>query len=188
MNRFSRFCAGVAVFLTVLGVSSCSPSSSSHPSWGYGSGGPTIVGADQPNYQLISLLRDKQVYSLLAVCGSSSGGCSGSSGIPSGYWSARKDGRRIDWRFSSPDEKSVKLVIDGQEFDVPRGALFLISVADTPSRVEQLTIDPGQLQAAWEAISLMGLATADPQIAKFLDACKLSKPAEPGSVLSRGDS
>jgi hypothetical protein len=65
------------------------------------------------------------------------------------------------------------VIIDGQEFDLSGGALFLISTKDKPTRVEQLAIEAGQLQERTNTEKFPELATAEPRIASFLQSRSL---------------
>jgi hypothetical protein len=79
---------------------------------------------------------------------------------------------------STQDGKSGEVVIDGQKFDLGQGTLFLVSVKDSPTRVEQLTIEPGKLQAMESGSFLDQLieqAKTEPRIATFLESCQDSE-------------
>jgi hypothetical protein len=67
------------------------------------------------------------------------------------------------------------VVIDGQEFDLTQGALFLISTKDNPKQVQQLAIDAGQLQEGADTEKFPEPVTADPRIAAFLQSCRDSE-------------
>jgi hypothetical protein len=115
---------------------------------------------------------DGRVYLVLAANGCSGSG--GGSGTSRGQLHA-KDGREIVWSCSTQDGKSGKVIIDGQEFDLNQGALFLVSAKEKPTRVEQVVIDTGQLQAESLVGKFPELAKADPRIATFLQSCKDSE-------------
>jgi hypothetical protein len=106
-------------------------------------------------------------------------GCTGSAG-GGGSGTSRgqlhtKDGQEIVWSCSTQDGKSGKVFIDGQEFDLNQGALFLVSTKEKTTRVEQLVIDTGQLQAESIVEKFPALANAEPRIATFLQSCKDSE-------------
>jgi hypothetical protein len=86
-----------------------------------------------------------------------------------------KDGREIVWSCSTPDGKVGHVVIDGQTFDLTRGALFLISTKDKPTRVQQVPVEAGQLQEKASIEKFRELEKADPRIAAFLKSCRDSK-------------
>jgi hypothetical protein len=67
------------------------------------------------------------------------------------------------------------VVIDGQEFDLDQGSLFLVSVKDRPTRVDQVVIDTEQLQGELIPDQLPDRAKADPRVAAFLQSCKVSE-------------
>ena len=178
MNSSTRLLALVCALSISLGFSGCSRSSVKN--WGSGSGSETRrENGTSVTCTHVWLQGDGRTCLVLAASG-----CSGSGGEAArsvgqlqtrpGYLHAR-DGRKIAWSLSTQDGKSGKVVIDGQEFDLDQGALFLVSAKDKPTRVEQLKVDPSQLQAmAVEPFldQLLEQAKGDPQIAKFLESCK----------------
>jgi hypothetical protein len=173
MNQFARLLAVVGALLIGLGLAGCSPT----PGKSWGSSGGSVSRRENGtwiNYTLEQLRCDDRVYLVLAANGCRGSGGGGGSGTYRGQLDA-KDGRKITWSCSTPDGKSGKVVIDGQEFDLTEGALFLVSTKDKPTRVEQLVIDAGQLQAGLDTEKFSELAKADPRIAKFLETCKDSK-------------
>ena len=73
------------------------------------------------------------------------------------------------------DGRSGKVVIDGHEFDLTRGGLFLVSAKGTPVRVEQIPVDAAQLQPCADGKRFPELAPADPRIATFLQSSKVGE-------------
>ena len=65
--------------------------------------------------------------------------------------------------------------IDGQEFVLTRGGLFLVSTKDKPTRVEQVVNGAERLQAVSDIVKFPELAKADPRITTFLESCKENK-------------
>jgi hypothetical protein len=100
------------------------------------------------------------------VVSNSWGQTSGSSGVAF----MDRDGRgvRIDCRGTDPG--STKVTIDGQEFDLSAGALFLVSVPGKPARVRQVVVDIGPLGAI-PADTLWPLGEKNPEVRAFLDSC-----------------
>src|SRR5262249_23663243 len=128
------------------GLASLGCSATAGKSWG--SGGSTvsrIEGRTTTAYTIQRLTCDGRAYLVLAANGCRGTGSGGGCGASHGKLHA-KDGREIGWSCSTRDGTSGSVVIDGQEFDLAHGALFLISTKDKPTRVEQLAIDGEQLQ------------------------------------------
>jgi hypothetical protein len=161
MNPTARLLVLVGTFSAGLALCGCSPTAGK--SWG--SGGVTVVrseGGTTTAYTVQRLTCDGRVYLVLAANGCKGSGGGGGSGASRGQLHA-KDGREILWSCSTQDGNSGNVVIDGQEFDLTRGALFLISTKDKPTRVEQLVIEAGQLQEGSNTEKFPELAKADPQ-------------------------
>jgi hypothetical protein len=181
MHPYARLVTVVCTLSVGLGFSGCSQSSVRN--WGSGSGseirhedGATVTCTH------VWLQCDGRMCLVLAA-----NGCSGSDGEAArstgqrqtrpGYLLAQ-DGRKLAWSLSTQDGNRGKVVIDGQEFDLQQGALFLVSAKDKPTRVEQVTIDPSQLQAMATGSfldHLLELANGDPRVATFLESCKDSE-------------
>lgn len=123
------------------------------------------------SYTVGRLSCNNRVYFVLAANGCHGSRSGGGSGNAQGQLRVR-DGRVLTWSCSTEDGKSGKVAIDGQEFDLTQGALFLVSTKDKPTRVEQLMVDVGQLQAGSATDPLSELAAADARIAAFLQSCK----------------
>jgi len=68
-----------------------------------------------------------------------------------------KDGRDLTWSCATLDGKSGKVVIDSQEFDLEKGATFLVLAKDKKTTVEQVNVE-------------MWLGIRDQRIAAFLKA------------------
>jgi hypothetical protein len=166
----ARLVTVVCAFSIGLGLAGCSPDAGK--SWGGGSGSSSRrEDGAWINYTIGRLICDDRVYLVLAANGCRGSGGGGGSGKYRAQLHA-KDGREIVWSCSTQDGKSGKVVIDGQEFDLTQGALFLVSTKDKPTRVEQVLIDDGQLQAGSDTQKFPELAKADPRIATFLESCK----------------
>jgi hypothetical protein len=170
MSPTARLLVLLGTLSAGLALGGCSPTAGK--SWGSSSGTASrSEGGTTTAYAIQRLTCDGRVYLVLAAnaCTGSRGG--GGPGASRGQFHA-KDGREIVWSCSTQDGKSGKVVIDGQEFDLTRGALFLISTKDKPTRVEQLAIDAGQLEEGSDLEKFPTLAKADPRIAAFLKSCR----------------
>jgi hypothetical protein len=76
------------------------------------------------------------------------------------------DGRRFDWRCRTSDGKTGTLLIDGQEYDMAKGALFLVSTKGGKTGVQQISRDLTPFNPDKE--SLERLAKEDPDVARFV--------------------
>jgi hypothetical protein len=154
-------------------LSGCSPTAGK--SWGAGGGSVTLTqNGSRITYALERLTRDDRVYMVVAANGCTGVSWSGGEGKFRGQLHAN-DGGKIDWSCTTQDGHSGKVIVDGHEFDLTQGALFLVSTTDKPTRVDQLAVAAGQLQACSDAKKLPELAEADPRIAAFLQSCKASE-------------
>ncbi len=82
----------------------------------------------------------------------------GYSFTPVGYFTLA-DGKRINWKWEDPREKTGDIEIDGTRYELVNGALFLVSAKDGQVRVTQLDVDLTR--------KLGNLAETDAKIAKF---------------------
>ena len=158
-----------------LGLSGCSPTSGK--SWGAGGGSVTLTEhGSKVSYALGRLMCDERVYFVIVANGftgvslSSSGG----EGAYRGQLHA-KGGDKMDWSCGTKDGHTGKVVIDGREFDLAAGGLFLVSAKEGTPRVEQLAVDVEQLQVCEDAKRFPELGKADPRVAAFLQASKDDK-------------
>src|SRR5262245_49274178 len=158
-----------------LAVSACMAS------WGckgrcWGGGGHSAGGETEGmkfNSTMEHLTCDGRVYLLLAADGCSGGG-SGSGPTAQGQLYA-VDGRKIAWSCTTQDGASGIVTIDGQQFDLAKGAVFLISAKENKTRVEQLAVDISRLQGGPVEEELPGLADTEPRIAAFFKTARGAK-------------
>ena len=173
MSSVARLHTVIFALCVALGLAGCS--STAGKSWGCGGGtAGRVEDRATIDYTIERLTCDDRVYMVLAANGCSGGGSGGGSGNSRGGLYA-KDGRLISWSCSTSDAKGGKVVIDGKEFDLAGGGLFLVSTKETPTRIEQVPLDAGQLQTASDTKTFPELATADARIAAFLQSCKDTK-------------
>jgi hypothetical protein len=76
------------------------------------------------------------------------------------------DGRRVDWQLETTDGRSVKCHLDGQEYDLAKGPLFLVKTKGGKTEVEQLSRDLSAVQPDFE--SCKGFVRKDPAVSRFL--------------------
>jgi hypothetical protein len=170
MNPTARLPVLAGTLSAAPALCGCSPTAGK--SWG--SGGGTVFrseGGTTTAYTVQRLTCDGSVYLVLAANGCKGSGGGGGSGASRGQLHTQ-DGREIVWSCSTRDGKGGNVVVVGQQFDLTRGGLFLISTKDKPTRVEQLAIDAGHLQEGSNPETFPGLANADPRIAAFLKSCR----------------
>jgi hypothetical protein len=125
------------------------------------------------DFNIEHLTCDGRVYFLLAADGCS-GGDSGSGRTARGRLYA-VDGRKIAWSCSTQDGTSGTVTIDGQQFDLAKGAVFLVSAMKDETRVEQLAVDMSKLQGGPVQDRLPALADTEPRIAAFFKKARGDK-------------
>jgi hypothetical protein len=76
------------------------------------------------------------------------------------------DGRRFDWRCRTSDGKTGTLVIDGQHYELAKGALFLVSTKGGKTAVQQLSRDLAPFNP--DKKGLERLAKEDLDVARFV--------------------
>jgi hypothetical protein len=128
--------------------------------WGGGVNSARQGGYD---YGTVHLTCDNRVYLLLAVDGRPIGGVpqpkplDGRAGGKFIAPNARPGGdhhfgdpapREVTWSSTTRDGKTGNVTVDGEEFDLSKGGLFLVSLMDNQTKVEQLGTDLSQLDGA----------------------------------------
>jgi hypothetical protein len=125
------------------------------------------------DYRVTSLTCDGRVFLVLTANGSS-GGSMISSPSAHGVLSAA-DGRKIEWSCPTRDGTSGTLTIAGQEFDLAKGAVFLVSLKANQTKVEQLAVDMSNLQGGKMEERLNAVGETEPRIKAFLKECRGEK-------------
>ena len=83
------------------------------------------------------------------------------------------DEREMAWSCRTKDGTDGSVTVDGQRFDISKGAVFLVSTNDKKTKVEQLAVDMSKLQGAPHPQGasmrekLQALGGAEPRIAEF---------------------
>ena len=81
-------------------------------------------------------------------------------------WELASDDRRLDWQLETPDGSSIKVRLNGKEYDASKGNLFLVKTKGGKTEVEQLTKDlPGGLP---DRKMVEAFARNDAAVSKFL--------------------
>ncbi len=162
MYRFTWVIAiglDIAACTALIGCSGHTWGGGGHSFGGAEAGGATV------NYTIEHLTHDGRVYFVLAADGCSGGGA-GTGQTSRGQLHA-VDGRNIAWSCSTTDGKSGTTTIDGQPFDLAKGAVFLVSAKADKTKVEQLAVDMSKLQGDPVHEKLKGLADTEPRVAGF---------------------
>jgi hypothetical protein len=86
-----------------------------------------------------------------------------------------KDGREIAWECNTTDGRTGKAKIDGVEYDLAKGCVFLVSTQNKQTTVQQCAKDVAGIASGPQAFrgvddALSKLAKDDDQIAKFVKA------------------
>jgi hypothetical protein len=156
-----RSASVIAVALTITAWGAL-PGCSGH-SW---SGGGDSSGGIEIEHRTC----DGRVYLVVAADGCSGGSSSSESG-PTGSTTGGRlnavDGRKIAWSCTTADGTRGTATIDGQQFDLANGAVFIVWAKDKKTRVEQLALDMAKLQGGPVPQKLRALAETHPRIAAF---------------------
>jgi hypothetical protein len=164
----------LAAVLTLVALAGCLPLSGH--SWGGGSGGHdsvfrTDVTSDQwfrRSYTIEHLTCDDSVY--LVLCSDCAGHGGQRNQLSTGLLSGR-NGRPVPWTCFTRDGHGGRFTIDGVDYDLARGKVFLVTTRTDRPRVEQLDMSPGPLLGLGINGEPKKLAQADPRLAAFLDGC-----------------
>ena len=161
MARGVHACSAVVAFC--LGASLLSSGCGGGHGWGVGGEGGS-------GYEIVRLTCDGRVFLVLAANGCAGG--SSSSGLTFRGKLHALDGREIAWSCSTRDGAHGAVTVDGQRFDLSKGAVFLVSTQEQKTKVEQLAVDMSKLQGASGPghpfrEKLQALGDAEPRIAEF---------------------
>ena len=111
-------------------------------------------------------------------------GCSGFGGGGGGEFRGQLhalDGREIAWSCRTKDGTDGTVTVDGQRFDLSKGAVFLVRTNDKKTKVEQIAADMSRLQGAWGPggtpmrEKLQALGDTEPRIAEFFKDAQAAK-------------
>jgi hypothetical protein len=81
-------------------------------------------------------------------------------------FAAARDGRRVDWELQTTDGRTVTCRLDGKEYDLAKGTLFLVKTQGGKREVEQVTRDLSAVQPTTE--SFKDFARKDPAVSKLI--------------------
>ena len=170
-----RWDAPRLLMVTVILAACLLPSGcSDNHSWGGGSEGDHgLKDGATFDYDITSLTCDGRAFLVLAVDGSS-GGSRISSPSAHGVVSA-VDGRTIAWSCPTRDGTSGTATIAGQQYDLSKGAVFLISLNAKQAKVEQVAVDMSKLQGGKMEEKLRAVGETQPRIIAFLKECRGEK-------------
>jgi hypothetical protein len=77
------------------------------------------------------------------------------------------DGRRLDWQVETTAGRSVKCRLDGKEYDLAKGTLFLVKTKGGKTEMEQLSRDLSAVQP--DSASCKDFARKDAAVSKLLE-------------------
>jgi hypothetical protein len=162
--------------VVAITLSACllAPGCAGSHSWGGGSEGDH--GSKEGvrfDYDIISLTCDGRVFLVLAVDGGSGGGTIISEKTQGTFYAV--DGRTIPWSCTTRDGAAGTVTIAGQEFELGKGAVFLISLKAGQTKVEQLAVDMSKLQGGKMEEKLNAVGETAPRIKAFLKECRGEK-------------
>jgi hypothetical protein len=81
-------------------------------------------------------------------------------------WESWRNGRRWEWQVEITDGSSIKVWLDGKEYDPSKGNLFLVTLKGGKSEVEQQARDLSAVQPDWNSVK--EFAGTDAVVSKFL--------------------
>jgi hypothetical protein len=149
--------------------------------WGHVSKGGVVWRDDVDYTSKIDVFTcDDRVYFFMAYAfdrGSSfDGGASSIEGATTGTMIIRPKGRGKDgvkdralvWSCTTKDGKTGAVVIDGQKFDLARGAIFLVKAKDKETEAEQISVDMEKLKGEDDDRKIEAVGAAQPRIGAFL--------------------
>ena len=125
------------------------------------------------DYSITSLTCDGRVF-LVLVADGSSGGSMISSPDAHGVLSAA-DRRQIAWSCPTKDGTSGTVTLANQEYDLAKGAIFLISLKANQTKVEQVAVDMSKLQGGKAEEKLGAVGETEPRLKAFLKECRGEK-------------
>src|SRR5262249_8615817 len=151
--------------LAAIAVTACIalPGCSRH-SWGGGgqSSGGVKAGGIKFDYVIEHLTCGGRGFLVLVA-----GRCSGRSEIsgPTSEGRLRTvDGRQIAWSCRTQDGRDGTVTVDGQSFDLAKGAMFLVSAREIGTKVEQLAVDKSKLQGGNVEDKMNAAGETEPRI------------------------
>jgi len=169
-NRRGGCVAAVILSVAACGCSSNLPKGFMPSAFGTAEGRVSVELLRWPNGPNVMICTD--------ITGGGSSGGTSVSGPPwiataRGYQSG-KDGRRVEWELESKDGRSVDCRLNGKNYDLKNGALFVVT--GPKMQVEQISRDLSGVQADVE--SCKSFVHHDPAVSKLLEEVKPAKHDE----------
>jgi hypothetical protein len=122
---------------------------------------------------------DDRVYLVIAWTGGSGSGAGSNqtyaNGKATGTVTFHPDNRQITWSCTTSDGARGAVVIDGQNFDLAKGAVFLVTLKDQKTTVDQVAVDMAKLQGSPVEQKLQAIGETEPRITAFLKASRGEK-------------
>jgi len=171
-----QFAAGVALLLGVTGAGCNRPSAAAisvggptgTATWShFPDGGPPAPGIDEGSAYFAGQL-------FVIWSDSPHGTSAGSTGGPDGFTAdgaiTTRERRRVSFRATSSDGQSGKVVIDGIDYDLAAGKLFLVATGGGTVKVKQMAKDLSGLHL--EKPDFRAFAIGEPDIVAFFRPAK----------------
>jgi len=76
------------------------------------------------------------------------------------------DGRRVEWQLETTDGKRATFRMQGQQYDLAKGRLFLVTTRGEGVQVEQLNRDLSTINPTVEGCE--AFARRDPDVSRFI--------------------
>jgi hypothetical protein len=163
----------VAAIVAGLPLAGCMWLKYESGSWGGGSGSWSSEGQNgKIHYSITYLTFNDRRYCVL-VSEAGGGGCSG--GPPASGSLNGPDGREVKWQCDTPNGRSGQVSIGSRRFELAKGAVFLISLRNEGTPVEQVAIDTDLLQGDLIEDRLKVAAQSNERLAAFLKGCETPK-------------
>ena len=86
-----------------------------------------------------------------------------------------RSGRAVEWACDSPDGRSGPMTVGAERFELSKGAVFLVSLRDGKTAVEQVAVEGGQLQNGAIEDRLKAAAKSNEHLAAFIKLCETPK-------------
>jgi hypothetical protein len=154
----------------IVAVSGCRQSSPHQPEEIFPAVGSTTLGKGVVIYsQFKGRHKGVQGGQTVLICSDINGNTAFGPGDVSKHQGSQSttDGkRRLDWQTERSEGWNLKVRLNGKEYDVSKGAVFLVKTEGEKTEVEQLDKDVSSLQA--DSKSVAEFARKDAAVSKFL--------------------
>jgi hypothetical protein len=136
------------------------------------------AGGGRIDYTVTTLSRNGRAFFILVAEGGDSSRPFGApaDGRPFHATLTAIDGRKVRWEYDPSKGRTDRVDIGDDSFELERGGVFLVSLRDGKTKVEQLSIDMSNLVEGRLADKTVDLAAqSDERLANFLSHCRKAK-------------